>query len=47
MIQRLEERNIILLQHMKEHGKQDKHVSELELAIESNFVRKFWIACQG
>ncbi|MEC0089880.1 HNH endonuclease [Paenibacillus macquariensis] len=47
MIQRLEERNKVLLQRMKEQGKLDKHVSELELAIESNFVRKFWIACQG
>ncbi|WP_258202272.1 HNH endonuclease [Paenibacillus endoradicis] len=47
MIQRLEERNVVLLQRMNEQGKLDKHVSELELAIESNLVRKFWIACQG
>ncbi|ANY70551.1 HNH endonuclease [Paenibacillus sp. BIHB 4019] len=47
MIQRLEERNNNLLQRLKEQGKLDKHVSELEFAIDSNLVRKFWMACQG
>lgn len=47
MIHRLEERNIVLLQRMKEQGMLDKQVSELKMAIESNLVRKFWISCQG
>ncbi|MGY4761236.1 HNH endonuclease [Paenibacillus caseinilyticus] len=47
MIQRLEQRNIALLQRMKQQGMNDKHVSELEMANEKNFVRKFWISCQG
>ncbi|WP_342480247.1 HNH endonuclease signature motif containing protein [Paenibacillus sp. FSL L8-0340] len=47
MIERLDERNKTLLQRMKEQGKLDKHVSELQLAVDSNLVRKFWIACQG
>ncbi|WP_338554521.1 HNH endonuclease signature motif containing protein [Paenibacillus sp. KS-LC4] len=47
MIQRLEERNKTLFQLLEELGKLDKHVSELEFAIDSNLVRKFWIACQG
>ncbi|SDD52458.1 HNH endonuclease [Paenibacillus sp. CF095] len=44
---RLEARNQVLLHRLKESSKLNKHVSELELAIESNIVRKFWIACQG
>lgn len=47
MIQRLEKRNEALLHRMKDKGKLDKHVSELELAVEGNLIRKFWIACQG
>lgn len=47
MIQRLEVRNKLLLQLMREQGKVDKHVSELQMAVDSNLVRKFWIACQG
>jgi 5-methylcytosine-specific restriction endonuclease McrA len=47
MIQRLEERNNKLFLLLLERGIKDKHDSELEMAIESNFVRKFWISCQG
>lgn len=47
VIQRLEQRNIALIQQMKQLGINDKHVSELEMAIEKNLVQKFWIACQG
>ncbi|MFS0556884.1 HNH endonuclease domain-containing protein [Brevibacillus sp. 179-C9.3 HS] len=47
MIQLLEARNIVLHQRLKQNEMLDKHVSELELAIEKNLVRKFWIACQG
>lgn len=47
VIQRLEQRNIALLHELRQQERSDKHVSELEMAIEKNFVRKFWIACQG
>ncbi|WP_336783350.1 HNH endonuclease signature motif containing protein [Paenibacillus illinoisensis] len=47
MILRLEARNQALHDYLKENTKLNKHVSDLELAIESNLVRKFWIACQG
>lgn len=47
MIQRLEDRNRTLLNILKEQGRADKHVSELQLALEHNQVRKFWISCQG
>ncbi|WP_408895268.1 HNH endonuclease [Paenibacillus taichungensis] len=47
MILRLVARNQALLYRLKENSKLNKHVSELELAIEGNFVRKFWIACQN
>ncbi|KJD38687.1 HNH endonuclease [Paenibacillus polymyxa] len=47
MIQRLEERNQTMLRKLKERGKRDKHILELEMAIEHKLVRKFWISCQG
>lgn len=47
VIRCLEQRNIDLLQQMKQSELNDKHVSELEFANERNLVRKFWIACQG
>ncbi|WP_433709103.1 HNH endonuclease [Paenibacillus illinoisensis] len=47
MILQLEARNQELLQCLMEKTKLNKHISELELAIEGNFVRKFWISCQG
>jgi 5-methylcytosine-specific restriction endonuclease McrA len=46
-IQRLEDRNMRLHKLFIEREAKDKHVSELEMAIESNNVKKFWIACQG
>lgn len=46
-IQRLEARNKALLHLLKEQGTKDKHVSELEMALEHNLVRKFWLSCQG
>lgn len=46
-IQRLKERNDKLLEVLVEKGIKDKHVSELDLAIQNNYVRKFWISCQG
>ncbi|MDQ0087602.1 5-methylcytosine-specific restriction endonuclease McrA [Paenibacillus anaericanus] len=47
MINRLEKRNIRMLQTLNDQGKKDKHISELKMAIEHNLLRKFWISCQG
>lgn len=47
MIVRLEERNSVLLNLLQTSGIKDKHVSELKMAIDNNYVKKFWIACQG
>jgi hypothetical protein len=44
---KLEERNKILLQRMKEEGMMDKNYSELEHSIETNQLRKFWISFKG
>lgn len=44
---KLEERNKEMLQKLKKQGKQDKIMDELELAIEKNYVRKFWIGCKS
>lgn len=43
----MEDRNKHLCALLKESGIKDKHVSELEMAIESNLVKEFWVACQG
>ncbi|OXM85805.1 HNH endonuclease domain-containing protein [Paenibacillus rigui] len=44
----LEARNLRLLNGIRASGlKEDKHISELEFAIQNNLVRKFWISCQG
>lgn len=47
MIIRLEDRNSVLFNILQKSGIKDKHVSELEMAIQNNHVKKFWIACQG
>ncbi|MEK3910655.1 HNH endonuclease [Paenibacillus sp. FSL H7-0331] len=47
MIMRLEERNSNLYSLLQTTGIKDKHVSDLDLAINNNYVRKFWITCQG
>ena len=46
LIERLEDRNQRLVK-LLENQKKDKHVRELELAIEKHFVRKFWVGCKG
>lgn len=45
-IHRLEERNERLLQAFRGH-KIDKNIEELRLAVNNNYVQKFWIACQS
>lgn len=47
MIKRLEVRNIRLLDELQKQATHDKNVSELEMAIERDLMKKFWIACQG
>ena len=44
---KLEERNMKLLQRMKEEGMKDKNYSELEFSIKNNQLRKFWISFKG
>jgi hypothetical protein len=44
---KLEKRNKILLQRMKENGMMDKNYSELKFSIEKNLLRKFWISFKG
>lgn len=46
-IDKLEQRNVRLLELLQSQGIKDKEVAEVELAIEKDFVKKFWIACQG
>ncbi len=48
IIKKLNERNYRLHKLMIEQGMQnDKHFKELELAIENQYVRKFWISFKG
>jgi 5-methylcytosine-specific restriction endonuclease McrA len=43
-IQRLEKRNIFLIYKMKNSS---KHYDQLQIAIEKDYVRKFWISFKG
>jgi 5-methylcytosine-specific restriction endonuclease McrA len=47
MIRRLEIRNRKLHSLLIQSGKKNNQVEELSLAIEKDFVRKFWIGCKG
>ncbi|MEG6586325.1 HNH endonuclease domain-containing protein [Dendrosporobacter sp. 1207_IL3150] len=48
IIIRLEERNKLLQQKLEESEfKKEKHYDELKLAIEKDYVRKFWMAVKG
>ena len=46
-INRLKERNIRLLNIMRNNKIFDKHYEELELAIDKDYVDKFWTGCKG
>lgn len=46
-IHKLEVRNVRLLRLLQSQGINDKQVAELELAVERDLVKKFWIASQG
>ena len=46
-IAKIENRNREMLQKLKRKDKQGKIVDELELAIEKNYIRKFWIGCKS
>lgn len=45
-IRKLENRNKRLLQILLKNGFHDKTVHDLQMAIEKNYVEKFWIGCQ-
>ncbi len=47
IIEKLEKRNTLLLEKLEKSGKKDKKFDELKLAIEHNYVRKFWISSKG
>lgn len=46
-IDRLKERNVRLLNILTEQGITNKEVEELKLAIEKDYVNKFWTGCKG
>ena len=46
-IEKLEVRNKELLQKLESKRIIDKNYSELELAIDNNLLRKFWISFKG
>jgi len=47
IIEKLETRNSILEKRIDEYLKKGKKVDELKLAIEKDYVRKFWMAAKG
>jgi hypothetical protein len=46
-ISRLEQRNRTLLKLSEEQGLKSKHVEELRISIERDYVRKFWVGFKG
>ena len=44
---RLESRNMGLLEALQRQGDQSKHNAELQIAIDRDYVRRFWIGCRG
>lgn len=46
-INTLENRNKLLLRKLEENNKANKRVDELKLAIEKDYVKKFWISSRG
>ena len=46
-IERLESRNKRLIKMLKLKNNHNKHVAELEIAIERDYLRRFWIGCRG
>ena len=46
-INKLDNRNIKLMDKIKSKGMVGKNIDELELSISEGLVKKFWIGCQG
>jgi hypothetical protein len=46
-IQKLESRNLRLIEILESEDIMDKHYQELKVSIEKNLVRKFWIGFKG
>ena len=46
-IERLESRNTTLLKMLKLQKNRNKHVAELEIAVERDYLKRFWIGCRG
>ena len=47
VIKRLQSRNVRLQKILHAGGIEDKHTQELELSIDNDLVKKFWMACKG
>ena len=45
-IDKLKERNEVLFQILKDREEKKKWIDELEVAIEKDYVDKFWIGCK-
>ena len=46
-IQKLESRNLNLMELVNSKGISDKNIEELQLSITDGLVKKFWVGCQG
>lgn len=46
-INKLESRNLNLMELVKNKGISDKNIEELQLSITDGLVKKFWVGCQG
>mgnify|MGYP001263060613 FL=1 len=46
-INKLEKRNLILMEKVNSIGMLDKNIEELQLSITDGLVKKFWVGCQG
>ena len=46
-IMRLESRNRRLSEALQRQGDQSKHSAELQIAIDRDYLKRFWIGCRG
>ena len=46
-INKLESRNLTLMELVKSKGISDKNIEDLQLSITDGLLKKFWVGCQG
>ena len=46
-INKLESRNLTLMELVKSKGISDKNIEDLQLSVTDGLVKKFWVGCQG